>query len=136
LAALHPRPIITDLNRCNRAALSVGESAEIYRIVRTFEMPLSPLQDIFLKELAANFQATRLRIVRRLSALPATDTPAADAIIQNELQGLYHGILTIFDGGTSLADHGLLQIVDDQGAPFARNLHEICTRYWNSEETA
>ncbi len=39
--------------------------------------------------------------------------------------GLYHGSLVVFDGGSSLADHGLIKIVDDAGMPFVRHLHEI-----------
>ena len=46
------------------------------------------------------------------------------------MRGLYHGLFVIFDGGTVLADEGLVWIVDKDGEPFDRLLHEICFRYW------
>jgi hypothetical protein len=94
-------------------------------------MSLSRLQDIFLRELVA----TNQRIARRLADLAPADSAARDAVLREELQGLYHGVLVIFDGGTALADHGLVSIVDDRGASFDRWLHEICLKYWPTEET-
>jgi hypothetical protein len=93
-------------------------------------MPVSPLQEIFLRELAANFQATHRRVMRCLADLPSNTAEAKDAVIRDELRGLYHAILVIFDGGTSLADHGLVSIVDERGVAFQRHLHEICFQYW------
>lgn len=89
-------------------------------------MTASRLQEPFLRELAAAFQATRDRIVRRLAATPAH----AEAAIEDELRGLYHGVLVLFDGGTALANEGLVRIVDEDGVPFARYLHEMGFDYW------
>jgi hypothetical protein len=52
------------------------------------------------------------------------------------MRGMYHGILVMFDGGTSLADEGLVSIVDEDGMPFQRWLHEICFSYWPPEVPA
>jgi hypothetical protein len=68
--------------------------------------------------------------MRRIGENPS-DTAA---IIKDELRGLYHGLLVIFDGGTALADEGLIQIVDDEGIEFDRYLHEICFGYWEEDE--
>jgi hypothetical protein len=92
-------------------------------------MSRSDLQEPFLREYAATFHATRDRLVRRLKDASASDS---EAIIEEELRGLYHGLLVTFDGGTALADIGLVSIVDESGKPFDRFLHEICFRFWPS----
>ena len=90
-------------------------------------MSRSRLQEPFLREVAATFLATKARLVRRL----ANASPAeAEAIVGDELKGLYHGLLVILDGGSALANEGLVQIVDEEGKPFDRFLHEICFRHW------
>lgn len=89
-------------------------------------MSHSRLQEPFLREVAANFRATSDRIVLRV----AEDPTEAASIIEDEMRGLYHGLLVIFDGGTALADEGLVSIVDDDGELFDRYLHELCFRYW------
>jgi hypothetical protein len=80
-----------------------------------------------MREVAASFAATQARIARRLAGGPPGE---AAAVVEDELRGLYHGLFVIFDGGTALADLGLLRIRDDEGAEFDRFLHEICFRYW------
>jgi hypothetical protein len=94
-------------------------------------MSRSDLQEPFLREYAATFLATRDRPVRRLADAPASD---AEEIIEEELRGLYHGLLVIFDGGTALADDGLVSIVDEDGESFDRFLHEICFQFWPSRQ--
>ena len=94
-------------------------------------MPRSRLQEPFLREFAATLRATQARIARRLAN---SSPPEADAIIEDELRGLYHGLLVIFDGGSGLADEGLISIVDEDGMPFDRFLHEICFRYWPTSQ--
>ena len=84
------------------------------------------LQEPFLREVAAAFVATKARIFRRLAESPE----AADEIIEDELRGLYHGLFVIFDGGSALADHGLVRIADEDGKAFDRFLHEICFEFW------
>lgn len=91
-------------------------------------MSASDLQEPFLKELAETFIATSQRISDRLDL--TSSVLQRDAIIREELSGLYHGVLVIFDGGTALADRGLVRIVDDNGVEFDRHLHEICLKYW------
>lgn len=93
-------------------------------------MSRSRLQDPFMWEVAATFRATRDRIARRLSESPSESA----AIVDHELRGLYHGLLVMFDGGTALADEGLISIVDENGVPFDRFLHEICFNYWQTPQ--
>jgi hypothetical protein len=79
-----------------------------------------------MREVARTFFATKDRIVRRLHDPSAN----AEAIVDDELRGLYHGLLVILDGGSSLANEGLVSIVDEEGQAFDHFLHEICMRYW------
>ena len=58
----------------------------------------------------------------------------ATAIIEDELRGLYHGLLVIFDWGTALANEGLVSVVDEDGVAFDRYLHDICFKYWPERE--
>jgi hypothetical protein len=88
------------------------------------------MQEPFLREWAATFVATKGRVLRRLAAAPHDE---AAAIIEDELRGLYHGLLVIFDGGSGLAEQGLIHILDEDGVVFDRFLHEICFRYWPTE---
>jgi hypothetical protein len=87
----------------------------------------SHLQEPFLREVALNFQATQKRIVKRLATNPPDDTAA---IVEDELRGLYHGLFVIFDGGTALAEEGLVQIADEHGVKFDKFLHELCFDFW------
>ena len=90
-------------------------------------MPDSYLQDEFLRVFADGHRATAKRIVSRLVAAgisPELEERVRE-IVRDEVRGLFHGSLLIFDGGSSLADHGLIKIVDDEDTPFARHLHEI-----------
>ena len=54
-------------------------------------------------------------------------------IVQDEIRGLYHGSLVIFDGGSSLADHGSIKIVDSQGIQFISHLHEIGFKFYDGK---
>lgn len=90
-------------------------------------MSRSRLQEPFLREVVANFLATKARILARLAEAPRTGVAA---VIEDELRGLYHGLLVILDGGSALADDGLVRLLDEDGEPFDRFLHEICFRYW------
>jgi hypothetical protein len=96
-------------------------------------MPPSDLQEPFLRELAHTFQATRDRILVRLRESEAGTDP--QAVVGAELRGLFHGLLVMFDGGSALADRGLMQIVDEEGVPFVRYLHEIGFGYWDTTST-
>ena len=69
------------------------------------------------------------RVVRATPRIAGTPEEAA-SIVADELRGLYHGLFVIFDGGTVLADDGSVSIVDDDGEPFDRFLHEICFAHW------
>lgn len=90
---------------------------------------MSPLQQPFLDEIAKAFCATQLRIMKRLA-----DTPLdASNVIEDELRGLYHGLCVILDGGTALADKGLVYLADEDGNHFDRSLHETCFNFWPVE---
>jgi len=95
--------------------------------------PKSYLQDEFLRVFADGHRATARRIAARITKLGVSPElqRGITAIVEDELRGAYHGNLVVFDGGSSLADHGLIKIVDDQGTPFARNLHEICFAFYD-----
>jgi hypothetical protein len=90
-------------------------------------MSRSYLQEPFMREVAATFAATQARIARRLADVPAAE---ATSVVEDELRGLYHGLFVIFDGGTALADEGLVRLRDEEGVEFDRFLHEICFSYW------
>ena len=93
-------------------------------------MSKSDLQDAFLQEFAACFRATSSRILNRLDECDESNHDTAAQIVRDELSGLYHGVLVMFDGGTALADQGLTQIVDESGNAFDRYLHELCFEFW------
>ena len=95
-------------------------------------MGRSRLQEPFIRELVENFRATQARIVRRIEVSPGE----AASIVEEELRGLYHGIFVIFDGGSALANEGLVSIVDEDGEPFDRFLHEICFAHWPASSGA
>lgn len=96
-------------------------------------MPNSYLQDEFLRVFAVGHKATENRIVSRLVSLgiPAELHEQVKDIVQDEVRGLYHGNLVVFDGGSSLADRGLIKIVDDENTPFETHLHEIGFKYYD-----
>ena len=94
-------------------------------------MARSRLQEPFMREVSLAFAATAARIERRLAQASAAE---AKAVIDDELRGLYHGLFVILDGGSALADEGLLRLADEDGVPFDRFLHEICFRYWPPRE--
>lgn len=90
-------------------------------------MVRSRLQEPFVREVAVTFRATQAGILRRMAAAPPDE---AAAILEDELQGLYHGLFVILDGGTALADEGLVSVVDEDGVPFERFIHETCFDFW------
>lgn len=98
-------------------------------------MAESYLQVEFLRVFADGHKATANRIVSRL--LAAGVSPELNArvieIVHDELRGLYHGSLVVFDGGSSLADHGLIKIIGDDGVPFVRYLHEIGLQAYDAD---
>ena len=96
-------------------------------------MSNSRLQEPFMEELVQTFRATNKRLVQRLSNSSSAD---ADSIVEDEMRGLYHGLLVILDGGTSLADKGLVSVIDEDGVAFDRFLHEICFQYWPKDDVS
>lgn len=94
-------------------------------------MSQSSLQEPFLYEFASNFLATKKNLENRLAEASAEDVPR---ILDDELRGLYHGLFVILDGGTVLAEKGLIRIHDEEGKEFDRFLHEICFRYWKESD--
>jgi hypothetical protein len=106
-----------------------------YQLARnSFPMLDSNLQNEFLRVFADGHRATAKRIVSKLTELDLAPElrKRVTEIVENEVRGLYHGNLVVLDGGSSLADVGLLKITDDEGAPFATNLHEIGFRYYDT----
>ena len=96
-------------------------------------MSQSRLQAPFLKDMAAAFKATTTRINKRLADSPAS---LHASIVEDELRGLYHGVFVVLDGGSALADEGLVQLVDDEGVSFDRFLHELCFDYWPKDSAS
>lgn len=94
-------------------------------------MDKSPLQEPFMRDVANTLLATKRRILTRLQESPSE----ADQIIDLELRGLFHGLLVIFDGGSALADQGLISIMDESGLVFDRFLHERYLDYWRATGT-
>lgn len=94
-------------------------------------MSQSRLQDPFMRELTDTFVATTKRLVKRLEGASAEEVPGE---VEDELRGLMHGLLVIFDGGTALAERGLISIVDEKGWSFDRFLHEKCFDYWPTKQ--
>lgn len=94
-------------------------------------MAKSRMQEPFVREVPANFLVTQARIARRL----ADEPDKAASIIEDELQGLYHGLFVILDGGTALAEQGLVSVVDEDGVAFNRFLHETCLAFWPSRHS-
>lgn len=94
-------------------------------------MDKSPLQEPFMRDVANTFLATKRRILSRLQESPNE----ADQIIDLELRGLFHGLLVVFDGGSALADQGLISIMDESGLVFDRFLHERYLDYWKPTGT-
>ena len=56
------------------------------------------------------------------------------AIVRDELRGLYHGSLVVLDNGSSLANRGMIRIVDDEGTSFDSFLHEIGFQIYDEDD--
>lgn len=93
----------------------------------------SYLQEEFLRVFADGHRATAARIMAKISALdiPPEVLDQVKEIVRDEVRGLYHGSLVVFDGGSSLANQGLIKIIDDEETPFVTYLHEIGFRYYD-----
>lgn len=85
-----------------------------------------------MKELVAGSKATLARIERRMQDCGDNDEIAL--VVRDELRGMLHGILVTFDGGSALAEKGLIRIVDENDDAFDRHLHELCFEYWPDDE--
>src|SRR5438128_733563 len=96
-------------------------------------MPDSYLQDEFLRVFADVHRNTARHIVSRLSSLgiPPELYEQVRTIVHDAVRGLYHGSLVVLDGGSSLANHGMIKIVDDEGTQFVTYLHEIGFRHYD-----
>lgn len=97
-------------------------------------MPQSPLQDIFLENLIEIMRTSRQTILDRTNFLNTSDQTKVDQIVWWGILGIVHGILCEFDGSTSLADHGLISITDEDGNPFDRYIHELLFNKLNNDE--
>ena len=90
----------------------------------------SSMQEPFLREMALNFKMSLKGIA---TSLDVEDDPEAMQKLEHQLQSLFHGILVTLDGGSALADEGLIYIVDESGQKFDRWLHEVYLEYFPSE---
>jgi hypothetical protein len=99
-------------------------------------MSESYLQGEFLQVFAEGHRATAERIVSKLESLDISPglQQQVSKIVHDEIRGLYHGNLVVFDGGSNLANHGMIKIIDDNGAPFVTYLHEIGLRHYDEPE--
>lgn len=97
-------------------------------------MPQSPLQDIFLENLVEIMRSSRQRVLSRANFLTKSDQTKVDQIVWWEILGIVHGILCEFDGATSLADHGLISITDEDNNPFDKYIHELLFEKLNQDE--
>lgn len=96
-------------------------------------MNKSPLQESFLRVFAEGHKATAKRMMRRVGELgiDAGMLKKIEEILADEMRGMYHGSLVVFDGGSCLADEGLIRIVDEDGTAFDPCLHEVCLPYYD-----
>ena len=85
----------------------------------------SPLQSILLENFTELMRASRSRVWNSTEFLSEQNRSLVDKIVWEEIKGIIHGVLCEFDGATSLADHGLISIVDEDGNEFDRFLHEL-----------
>lgn len=116
-------------------------------------MSASDLQELFIDELISSIRASRKRLVtglaegsaigggpieesfRELSAdLSDEQKELLDRVFWDELRGVLHGFLVTLDGGTALADRGLIRICDEDGVEFDRHLHELAFSRLSNEE--
>lgn len=99
-------------------------------------MDKSPLQEIFLKEIVDGMRASRQRIINTLNELKldAEQIQKLDEEIWSEIKGLSHGILVSIDGGSAMADDGLVSLIDEEGMAFDRYLHELLFDHLNDNE--
>lgn len=97
-------------------------------------MSKSPLQPIFLDNLTAIMRASRARVLHGLRFLKEEVRVKVDEVVWKEIKGVIHGVLCELDGATSLANHGLVSVIDEEGNTFDRHLHELSFERLNAEE--
>jgi hypothetical protein len=116
-------------------------------------MSESNLQEPFIEELIGSIRASRKRLALGLSAgraigcglieeyfrelsaeLTDDQKRMLDKIFWDELRGVLHGFLVTVDGGTALADRGLIYVLDEDGIEFDRHLHELAFSRLSEEE--
>jgi hypothetical protein len=87
----------------------------------------SALQTQFLNEVIDGIVAAYKRLDHILKDIPIglADKEKMKEKLRDELSGVAFGICVILDGGSGLADNGLIRIIDEEGNTFDRNLHEI-----------
>ena len=85
----------------------------------------SQLQHEFLLELLNLVRSSRKRIVLGLRNLGVENQEAIDQLVWDELKTIVHSFLVTLDGGTELAEKGLITITGDDGIEFDSFLHEL-----------
>ena len=92
----------------------------------------SRLQQPFLRLLCQDFH----RVALDITELVKINSPQqVEEKVTDLMKGLLHSTCCIFDGGSPLADLGLIDIIDEDGVPFDKHLLEICMCFWPGEET-
>lgn len=79
-------------------------------------------------DLIARTDADAFRLLQSKLSTPEL----ADALrraLDEVLVTAYHSMLVTFDGGTQLAEHARIRIVDDKGKKFDEGLHELFIDY-------
>ena len=118
-------------------------------------MSKSELQEPFLEELINSIRASRKRLAQGLTAdtnepderlkeylshlktnMSEEKRQMIDTVFWDELRGVLHSFLVTLDGGTALADRGLIRIQDEGGVEFDRYLHELAFSHLTEEELA
>lgn len=116
-------------------------------------MSSSELQEPYLKENIETIRSAQLRISKGLGGeYPKFDDKIAEAyehlsesltlkqkemikrVVWDELRGTLHGFLVTLDGGSALADDGLIYIEDESGLRFDSHLHELAFSYLTESE--
>ncbi len=96
-------------------------------------MNKSYIQDSFIDVFAEGHTATVKRINHKIDSLDLSDDVKSQIseLITDEIKGLFHGSLVVFDNGSNLADEGMIRIIDEDGIPFQSNLHECAMDFYN-----
>lgn len=75
-------------------------------------------------QLAWTDDAAPYRAISEALTSAGVASDAVRAVLSESMRGLAHSIFVVLDGGTSLAEHGRLHVVDEQRQSIGEGLHE------------